>query len=188
MPLLARIGPLLLVGLLLGACSGADTDDSTSTVPAGMTAVITDVGSAARPEAWTPTDGPVADDEVAAFSIEDGGTVVGQMDVIVDRVSAGTEADAVAGALQGARMQYFPDLRHTRREFSEVPGADSAFLTESTYTTADTGDDARSLEQVAVTEDGQYLLIRISSAATAFDPDLFQQVLDTMRVGDEYRS
>ncbi len=186
MPILAKIAPLLLAVLLVGGCSSADAGDSGAAVPAGMTAVTTDIGTVARPQGWNPADGPMDADEVAAFSIEDDeGQIVGRMDVIVGRISAGTEADALAGAIQGARMQYAADLRHTRREFSEVPGADSAFLTESTYTTSDTGEHARSLDQVAVSADGRYLLVRISSAATAFDPDLFQQIVDTMRLGDE---
>jgi hypothetical protein len=31
-----------------------------------------------------------------------------------------------------------------------------------------------------VNEDGEYLLVRISSSATAYDDALFQQVVDTM--------
>ncbi len=181
------IAPLLLAALLLGGCGGASGDDDStgSALPDGMTEVSTDVGTVARPEEWKPVDGHLDKNEVAAFSIEnDQGQVVGQMDVIVNSVSPGTAADSVAGAIQGARMPYFPDLRHTRREFSDVPGADSAFLTESTYTTADTGEDARSLDQVAVDKDGSYLLVRISSAANAYDPELFQQVVDTMRLSD----
>jgi hypothetical protein len=148
-----------------------------------MTEETTDDGTVARPDDWKPTDGPMAENEVAAFSIEnDQGQVVGQMDVIVNSVSAGTAADAVAGAIQGARMLYFPHLRHARREFSDVPGADSAFLTESTYVTADTGEDARSLDQVAVAENGRYLLVRISSSSEAYDPELFEQVVETMRM------
>ncbi len=183
----ARIVPLLLAALLLGGCGGGSGDDDTAgpAVPEGMTEVTTDVGTVARPEEWKPVDAGPDKNEVAAFSIEnDQGQVVGQMDVIVNSVSAGTEADAVAGAIQGARMPYFPHLRHTRREFSDVPGADSAFVTESTYTTADTGEDARSLDQVAVAKDGKYLLVRISSAAKAYDTELFQQVVDTMRMSD----
>jgi hypothetical protein len=77
-------------------------------------------------------------------------------------------------------MPSFPDLRHTRRDFVDVPGADSAFVTESTYTTADSGEDARSIDEVALTEGGDYLLVRISSSAAAYDDALFQQVLDTI--------
>jgi hypothetical protein len=183
----ARIVPLLLAALLLGGCGGGSGDDDAAgpAVPKGMTEVTTDVGTVARPDDWKPLDTATDKNEVAAFSIEnEQGQVVGQMDVIVNSVSAGTEADAVAGAIQGARMPYFPELRHTRREFSEVPGADSAFVTESTYVTADTGEDARSLDQVAVAEDGTYLLVRISSSAEAYDPALFQQVVETMRMSD----
>jgi hypothetical protein len=179
--------PLLLTALLLGGCGGGSGDDDATgpAVPDGMTEVTTDVGTVARPDGWKPVDAALDENEVAAFSIEnDQGQVVGQMDVIVNSVSAGTKADAVAGAIQGARMPYFPDLRHTRREFSDVPGAESAFVTESTYTTADTGQNARSLDQVAVGKDGTYLLVRISSAAKAYDPELFQQVVDTMRMSD----
>ncbi len=181
------IAPLLLAALLLGGCGGTSGDDDSTgrALPEGMTEVSTDVGAVARPEEWKPVDGHLDKNEVAAFSIEnDQGQVVGQMDVIVNSVSPGTAADAVAGAIQGARMPYFPDLRHTRREFSDVPGADSSFLTESTYTTADSGEDARSLDQVAVDKGGSYLLVRISSAADAYDPGLFQQVVDTMQMSD----
>jgi hypothetical protein len=181
----SRLAPLL-APLLLGGCSGGSGDDDAGpTTPAGMTEVTTDIGTVARPDDWKPIDAATDKNEVAAFSIEnDQGQVVGQMDVIVNSVSAGTQADAVAGAIQGARMPYFPELRHTRREFTDVAGADSAFVTESTYTTADTGQDARSLDQVAVAKDGRYLLVRISSAAKAYDPELFQQVVDTMRLSD----
>ena len=184
-----RLLPLLAVVLLvLSACGGnanGDDDGGTdpgSAVPDGMVLVRTDVGTVARPEEWTPVEDAEVADRVAGFVIEDDGQVVGQMDVFVNETAAGTGADTLAGAIQGARMPNFPDLRHTRREFTDVPGADGAFLTESTYTTADTGQDARSLDQVAIAEDGRYLLVRISAADEAYDEELFQQVVDTMRL------
>jgi hypothetical protein len=146
-----------------------------------MVAVKTDLGTVARPEDWQPMESAAVKDRVAGFLIiGKGNQVVGQMDVFVNGIAPGTKADSLAAAIEAQRMPSFPDLRHTRRDFVDVPGADSAFVTESTYTTADSGEDARSIDQVAVTEDGDYLLVRISSSAAAYDDALFQQVVDTM--------
>jgi hypothetical protein len=172
---------LLAAALLLTGCGGGGDKEAAAEIPEGMVAVETEVGTIARPDDWKPMESADIKDRVAGFLITDeGNQVVGQMDVLVNQVPAGTAADTLAGAQQGARMPNFPNLRHTRRDFVEVPGAESAFLTESTYTTADSGEDARSLDQVALTEDGDYLLVRISSTAAAYDETLFQQVVDTM--------
>ncbi len=173
---------LLAAALLLTGCgAGGDKEDTAAEIPEGMVAVETEVGTVARPDDWKPMESAEIKDRVAGFLITgEGNQVVGQMDVFVNQVPAGTAADTLAGAQQGERMPSFPNLRHTRRDFVEVPGAESAFLTESTYTTADSGEDARSLDQLALTEDGDYLLVRISSSAAAYDETLFQQVVDTM--------
>lgn len=173
---------LAAAAVLLGGCGGgADKDDSDAELPDGMVAVETDLGTVARPEEWKPLEDAAVKDRVAGFMIiDDGNQVVGQMDVFVNGIAPGTRADSLAGAIQAQRIPSFPDLRHTRRDFVDVPGAESAFVTESTYTTADSGEDARSIDQVAVTEDGDYLLVRISSSAAAYDEQLFQQVMDTM--------
>lgn len=173
---------LTAAALLLGGCGGGSgKDDSAADVPEGMVAVKTDLGTVARPQEWKPVPGAEVKDRVAGFAItDDGGQVVGQMDVFVNGNRPGLEADSLAAAVEAQRMLSFPNLRHTRRDFVDVPGAESAFVTESTYTTADTGEDARSIDQLAVNEDGKYLLVRISSSAAAYDDDLFQQVVDTM--------
>lgn len=174
---------LAAAALLLGGCGGEaeKADSGGADLPDGMVAVETDLGTLARPEEWKPVPDAEVKDRVASFAITgDGGQVVGQMDVFVNGIAPGTKADSLAGAIQAQRMPSFPDLRHTRRDFVDVPGADSAFVTESTYTTADSGEDARSVDEVAVTEAGDYLLVRISSSAAAYDDELFQQVMDTM--------
>ena len=175
---------LVAAALLLGGCGGGAAQKDApggADIPDGMVAVKTDIGTVARPEEWKPVPDAQVKDRVAGFTItDDGGQVVGQMDVFVNAITPGTQADSLAGAIQAQRMPSFPDLRHTRRDFVDVPGADSAFVTESTYTTADSGEDARSIDEVAVTEDGDYLLVRISSSAAAYDDALFQQVLDTI--------
>jgi hypothetical protein len=172
--------------LLLSGCGGAegptapDAGGSTSQ-DAEMVEVSTDIATLSRPAAWEPLDAPLEQDRVAAFSIEEAGSTVGQMDVLVNEVPAGTGADAVDAANQGARAAHFQELRHERREFTEVPGAESAFLNESTYVTAD-GESARSVDLVAVTTDGDYLLVRISTAETAFDRELVDEVLGSVRL------
>ena len=174
---------LAAAAVLLGGCGGgADKDDADAAdLPDGMVAVETDLGTVGRPEEWKPLEDAAVKDRVAGFMIvDDGNQVVGQMDVFVNGIAPGTRADSLAGAIEAQRIPSFPDLRHTRRDFVDVPGAESAFATESTYTTADSGEDARSIDQVAVTEDGDYLLVRISSSAAAYDEQLFQQVMDTM--------
>lgn len=174
------LGVALVAALLpLTACSTQEA--STSDLPEGWVLVDAEFGSVARPARWRPQEAQV-DAEVDTFAIREGGEVVAQMDVLRSSITPGTDADAVAAALQGARIPSFPQLRHTRREFVEVPGADSAFLTESTYLTADSGEDARSLDQVAVAEDGRYLLVRLSALAEAYDAELFEQVVSTMRL------
>ena len=173
---------LALTLLVLAACSGGGESEEAAEVPEGWVVVETGVGTVARPEEWRPQEAPQAEGEVQSFAIEDRGEVVAQMDVLVNSITPGTKADTVDAAIQGARMPSFPQLEHTRREFTEVPGAASAFVTESTYVTADTGKDARSLDQVAVAEDGRYLLVRLTALADAYDEDLFTQVMDTVRI------
>lgn len=174
---------LLAVTLLvLAACSGGGEAEDTAEVPEGWVVVETEVGTVARPEEWRPRDAPPAEGDVQSFAIEQQGEVVAQMDVLVSSITPGTKADTVDAAIQGARMPSFPRLEHTRREFTEVPGAASAFVTESTYVTADSGQDARSLDQVAVAEDGRYLLVRLTALDAAYDAELFAEVVDTMQV------
>lgn len=174
---------LLTVTLLvLAACSGGGESEEAAEVPEGWVVVATPVGTVARPEEWRPQEASQAGGEVKSFAIEDGGEVVAQMDVLVSSITPGTKADTVDAAIQGARMPSFPQLEHTRREFTEVPGAASAFVTESTYVTADTGKDAHSLDQVAVAEDGRYLLVRLTALADTYDEELFTEVMDTMRI------
>lgn len=168
--------------LVLAACSGGGESEEAPEVPEGWVVVETGVGTVARPEEWRPQEAAQAEGEVQSFAIEDRGEVVAQMDVLVSSITPGTKADTVDAAIQGARMPSFPQLEHTRREFTEVPGAASAFVTESTYVTADTGKDARSLDQVAVAEDGRYLLVRLTALADAYDEELFAQVMDTVRI------
>lgn len=185
--------------LALAGCSGGDGDTEAppgkagsgpagspsapdgSAQGAGLVTVRTEVGSVSRPKTWQP--GPTTSGQDASFLIEnESGEVVGQMDVIVNTVTPGTPADAVAASIQGARLPQLPSLRHDRREFVEVPGAESAFLTESHYTTADTGRAARSIDVVAVREDGRFLLTRISALAEVYAAERFQRIVDTMRL------
>lgn len=170
--------------LLLAACSGGGTQEDAIDVPDGWVVVRTDHGTVARPAGWRPQDTPpaAAEAEAQSFAIEREGEVVGQLDVLVGSMSPGTEADTVDAAIQGVRLPTFPQLEHTRREFTDVAGAVSGFVTESTYVTADTDQDARSLDQVAVAEDGRYLLVRITALADAYDEKLFARVMDTMQV------
>lgn len=164
-----------------GSASSSAPDGSAQS--AGLVTVRTEIGSVSRPEKWQP--GPTTSGQDASFQIEDAsGELVGQMDVIVSSVTPGTPADAVAASIQGARLPQVPSLRHDRREFVEVPGAESAFLTESHYTTADSGLPARSIDVVAVREDGRFLLTRISALTDAYDAERFQQIVDTMRLRD----
>lgn len=185
--LLLSVAGLLLV---LTACSGEDAGGSTdqptagsTALPEGMVLVETEIGTVGRPEEWQPAPEESSVGQEASFTIEDGsGEVVGQMDVIVQSATPDAGADAIAATIQGTRMPSIPTLRHDRREFTEVPGAEDAFLTASHYTTADTGVPAKSIELVAVREDGRFLLVRISSTKQAYDAELFQSVLDTMRL------
>ncbi len=180
MPRPLLLTPLLLaLAVLLPAC-GAQGDDDDAAPPPGMVLVETELGTIARPDEWRPVADAETADRVAGFEIVDGDEVVGQMDVFVNAFSPGTEADTVDAAVQGQRMMHFRDLEHTRREFVEVPGADSAFLTESTYSHAETGEQVRSIDQVAVTEDGDSLLVRISALADDYDADGFGEVVATM--------
>lgn len=181
---LRGLGRTLLAVLLLAlaACSGGGETGDAVEVPEGWVVVETEVGTVARPEEWRPQEAPPAEGDVQSFAVEQRGDVVAQMDVLVSSITPGTKADTVDAAIQGARMPSFPQLEHTRREFTEVPGAASAFVTESTYVTADTGDDARSLDQVAVAEDGRYLLVRLTALAGAYDEELFAEVMDTMQL------
>lgn len=176
---------LLAVALLvlgLAACSGGGETEDAVEVPEGWVVVETEVGTVARPEEWRPQDAPQAEGDVQSFAVEQQGDVVAQMDVLVSSITPGTRADTVDAAIQGARMPSFPQLEHTRREFTEVPGAASAFVTESTYVTADTGEDAHSLDQVAVAEDGRYLLVRLTALDGAYDAGLFAEVMDTVQI------
>jgi hypothetical protein len=188
-PLRGLGAALIAVSLvLLAACSGGGEPEAAVEVPEGWVVVETEVGSVARPEEWQPQDAPQAEGQVESFAISEGGEVVAQMDVLVNSITPGTKADTVDAAIQGARMTGFPQLEHTRREFTEVPGAASAFVTESTYVTADTGQDARSIDQVAVAENGRYLLVRLTALAEAYDEELFTEVLDTVRLEAEVAS
>lgn len=184
MPTLRGLGHVLLAAtmLLLAACSGGGEHEESVDVPEGWVVVRTDVGTVARPEEWRPQAAPEAAGEAQSFAIERDGEVVAQMDVLVGSMEPGVEADTVDAAIQGVRLPTFPQLEHTRREFTDVPGASSGFVTESTYVTADTGQDARSLDQVGVAEDGSYLLVRLTALADAYDEELFAQVMDTMQV------
>lgn len=189
---------LLAAGALLAlaACSGGSdggatgtggsTDQSTTQatdVPDGMVLVETDIGVVARPEEWQPAPAEDSVGQDASFLMEDDdGAVVGQMDVVVESASPGTAADAISATIQGTRMPSIPTLRHDRRAFVEVPGAESAFITESHYQTADTGVPAKSIDLVAARGDGRFLLVRISSTEQAYDAAQFQKVLDTVRL------
>lgn len=158
------------------------TPSAEASVPTGMVQLETDVGGIAHPEEWKPADQPPVKDLVATLLITDeSGATVGQMDVMVNAVPEGSAADAVNAANQGARAANFRDLRHVRREFVDVPGAASAYLNESTYTTAE-GAPAHSIERLAIAENGDLMLARISSAEDAYDAALFEQVLTSMRL------
>lgn len=162
--------------------NGSTTPSADASVPAGMVRLETDVGTIAHPDEWKPTDQPLVKDLVATLLISDeSGATVGQMDVMVNAVPEGSAADAVNAANQGARTANFRDLRHVRKEFVDVPGAASAYLNESTYTTAD-GASAHSLERLAIAENGDLMLVRISAAEDAYDSALFEQVLTSMRL------
>jgi hypothetical protein len=187
---LAAVTTLLFV---LSACGGDEEPEApgagtSASQRTEMVEVSTDIATLSRPAGWQPLDAAMEQDRVAAFGIEDdAGTTVGQMDVVVNQVPAGTGADAVDAANQGARAAHFQDLRHERREFTEVPGADSAFVNESTYVTAE-GESARSVDLVAVTADGDYLLVRISTAETAFDRLLVDEVIESVQVREDAAS
>ena len=184
----ARLRPLavlLAVATLLTGCGGSEYGADEPTVPEGMVLVETELGTVARPEQWQPVENAETADRVAGFEITEDGELVGQMDVFVNALSPGVEADTVDAAAQAQRFQHFKDLEHTRRDFVEVPGAASGFLTESTYRHAETGEEIRSIDQVAVTEEGEYLLVRISAGVDAYDEELFAQVVDTMALTDE---
>lgn len=189
-----RVAAGLVVPLLvLGGCSGGGAstgagpeEPTREEVPTGMVLVETEIGSVARPDTWEPAPDAESVGQQASFVItDDTGETVGQMDVILNTVTPGTAADAVAAAADSARGPNLPSLRHTSRDFTDVPGADSAFVTESTYTTTGTEEPAISLDQVAVTEDGDYMLVRITAAEEAYDPELSQSVVDTMRLTGE---
>lgn len=187
---------VLAVALLaLTGCGGDDDDPSDAgsgpggsetaagELPDGMVLVDTDLGTVGRPEGWQPAPGDASVGQEASFLItDDAGETVGQMDVILNTVTPGTQADAVAAAVDSARMPSLPTLRQTSRDFADVPGAESAFVTESTYTTVDTAEPAKSLDQVAVTEDGDYMLVRITALETAYDAELFRSVVGTMEI------
>lgn len=186
----ARLRPfavlLTVATLLLTGCGGGSEDGGDEpTVPDGMVLVDTELGTVARPEQWQPVENAETADRVAGFEITEDGELVGQMDVFVNALSPGVEADTVDAAVQAQRFQHFKGLEHTRRDFVEVPGAASGFLTESTYLHAETGEEIRSIDQVAVTEEGEYLLVRISAGVDAYDEELFAQVVDTMALSDE---
>ena len=157
---------------------GSGPDDA----PTGMVVVETDLGSVARPQAWKPAPSESVAQEASFLITDDAGETVGQMDVILNTVTPGTRADAVAAAADSARLANLPTLRHTTREFTDVPGAASAFVTESTYRTSDTGEPALSLDQVAVTEAGDYMLVRITAAKAHYDAEFFTSVVDTMKL------
>lgn len=186
------LGAAAMLLLVLSGCGGGDEPDASkapsSSQDPHMVDVSTDIATLSRPADWTPLDAALEQDRVAAFVIgDDSGATVGQMDVVVNRVPAGTEADAVNAANQGARATSFQDLRHVRRESAEVPGAESAFVNESTYVTAE-GEPARSVDLVAVAADGGYLLVRISAAEAAYDRATFEEVLASVRLREESAS
>jgi hypothetical protein len=181
------LGAAAMMLLVLSGCGGGDEPDAAD-APASssqgpqMVDVSTEIATMSRPADWQPLDAALEQDRVAAFVIDDdSGATVGQMDVLVNRVPAGTEADALNAANQGARATSFQDLRHVRRESTEVPGAESAFVDESTYVTAE-GEQARSVDLVAVGADGDYLLVRISAAEAAYDRATFEEVLASVRL------
>lgn len=175
---------LVLIPVLLTGCSASGDGDgqetSSSTTPEGFVEVTTDVGSVARPEEWEPSDRELVKDVVATFDIRADGAVVGQMDVMVNAVPPGSQADAVNAANQGARAVDFANLRHERRESIDVPGAESAYLNESTYST-DQGP-ARSLDVLAIDDSGDLMLVRISALESAYDPALVERVRESVRL------
>lgn len=178
------------VALMVSACTGGSPDDTEPTSAGGAGAptatVRTSVGSVERVAAWAPARGSGAAG-ARSFSIRQDGEVVGQMDVLVTDVAPGSPADVVSEGLTTQRLPHVRDLRSSRREVREVPGAESAFLEEHTYTTVD-GERARSVDQVAVAPDGGVLLVRLSSAAPAFDRPLFYSLLDSVRLEENRAS
>lgn len=172
--------------LAASGCSGDTGGEqpaaaSTSEISVDTTIVQTKVGSVARPSGWKPLPDTSPGADITSFAIDDGGTVVGQMDVIVSRVAAGSPADVVSEAFTTERLPHFENLRSRRRDFRDVPGAESAFVEEHTYTTAQ-GEPARSVDQLAVAPDGGVLLVRISAAQSAFDRALFGELLASMQM------
>lgn len=195
--------PLLLAGVLaLTACSGGGPDagdgagDGAGPGPVEGSergsavsefdprTVRTPVGSVAVPSAWDRAPAGPSDGAEATYVEQRDGTPVAQVDVIINSVTPGTGADAVAAAIQGARLPVIPTLRHDERSTVSVPGAQSAFLTESHYRTTDTDQPARSLDQVAIAESGDYLLVRVSATAAGYDPRLARDIAGSMVLED----
>lgn len=184
------VAGLLLMLTALTACGGEAPEPTpvgpTPTTAAGpMKPLETDIATLWRPREWKAVEGPLEENQVAALVITDeSGQTVGQMDVLVNQVEPGMQADALDAANQGARFLHFRELRHVRREFADVPGADSAFLNESTYLTAE-GEPARSIDLVAIAESGDYILVRISAASSAYDAKTFDTVVESVRLTTE---
>jgi hypothetical protein len=189
--------PLLLAAALLclplGGCGG-NSDGGTpagtgepakpgagDTTAADLVSVKVDTGTVRRPASWQASSAREGKDHAAQFlQVAPDGKPVAQLDVFIGKVPQGAKADALMAAVQGARAAQVRSLRETRREFTEVPGAASAFLTESTYLFPDGRTEARSIEILAVTGDGDELHVRLSATAGAYDATLFQRVLESM--------
>lgn len=180
---------LAAVVLAVSGCSdsGGDGTDAGPELSVDTATVRTQAGSVERPTAWKAIPGTGDEEHVASFSMRESGRVVGQMDVFVGKVAPGSPADVVSEGVQGQRALNFADLRSVRREFTDVPGAESAALDVNTYTTAD-GEPARSIEQLAIAPDGTTMTVRISTAQSAFDAGLFESLLATMELRQEESS
>lgn len=201
-----RLTTLLAIAMatlfLATACSGNDGSDAegaaegtaetpspertpSGEAPDGFVTIETEHGTIAHPPDWEAVDDELSTEgHVARVMLRRDGEAVGQLDVLIDEAPPGSQADALNASNQGARSANLPDLRSTRQEYIEVPGAASAFLDEGTYTTAD-GVPAHTMEVLAVSEEGHVLLARITGLDTAWDPDLAQTVLDTLRLDPE---
>jgi hypothetical protein len=143
--------------------------------------VKVDTGTVGRPASWQASPAREGKDHAAQFvQIGADGKPVAQMDVFIGKVPQGTEPDALMAAVQGGRAVRVRSLRETRRDLARVPGAAGAFLTESTYLFPDGRTEARSIETLAVTGDGDVLHVRLSATAGAYDAALFQRVLESM--------
>lgn len=198
-PALRASPALALVALLVpavAACSGgggaagdgtpaaggssAAAEPSPPAVGAGLVELVVDGARLGRPADWTASTAPLTLDQVAVFQrTGPDGEFDAQLDVLVNTVPAGSQADEIDAVTQGKRSIRVLELRSVDRRRLDVPGADSGLLNESTYTTP-AGKRLRSLDLTAIADDGRYVLVRLSTAAEVFDEALARRVMESV--------